>query len=270
MNKIKKIGALIPIRLASERLPNKAIREICGRPAVWHLLDRVCASRYVSKKDIVVCTTLEKSDDRLTEIVRGYGAGIFRGSTDDIIKRFYDAIAYFDFDAVIQVDGDDVLCETLYMDLTMEHILSDPSLDIVTCKGLPLGIASKSFTRKAMERVLKHYKSGRNDTGFAYFFTKAGLCKQYEISPVKPEHILDEARLTLDHPEDLTVFTKIFEALYREGAVFKLDDIISFLRRNPHIMKINNVLNEQYWQRTKDKTSLEFKDASGTIRSIKL
>ncbi len=121
------IGALIPIRLDSKRLPNKAIREICGRPIVCHLLDRVCASRYLtSKAQAVVCTTQEPSDDRLAEAVRAYGVSVFRGSTNDIIQRFHDAMEAFDFDAVIQVDGDDPLSDNLYMDLTMDKLLGDP------------------------------------------------------------------------------------------------------------------------------------------------
>ena len=38
-----KIGALIPARLSSERLPGKALAQICDRPMIAHLLDRVAA-----------------------------------------------------------------------------------------------------------------------------------------------------------------------------------------------------------------------------------
>ncbi|MEW5767131.1 MAG: hypothetical protein AB1797_05820 [bacterium] len=267
---MKKYGALIPIRLASERLPAKAIKKICGKPIVCHLLDRVFASKYIEKGKAVVCTTREESDDPLVEIVQAYGAGIFRGSTNDIIQRFYDAMNEYDFEAVIQVDGDDILCDTMYMDLTMERLLSDSSLGIVTCEKLPLGIASKSFTRLAMERVYQHYQSENNDTGFIYFFTKAGLCKNEVVYPIKPEHILDEARLTLDYPEDLELFTRIFEALYQEGKVFNLDEVVGFLRKNSELMEINSHLNEEYWQRTKDKAKLEYKDAEGMIKAIEV
>lgn len=267
---MKNIGALIPIRLASERLPDKAIREICSKPIVCHLLDRVFASGYIEKSNAVVCTTEDKSDDRLVEIVEGYGASIFRGSTDDIIKRFYDAVHHFSFDAVIQVDGDDILCETLYMDLTMEKLLSDSTLDIVTCEKLPLGIASKSFTKTAMERVYGNYKSHENDTGFIYFFTKTGLCKQSVVGPLKKEHVLDEARLTLDYPQDLELFTKIYESLYNAGEVFGLDEVLDLLRKHPELIGVNSDLDEEYWQRTRDKARLEYKDRDGTVKTIEV
>lgn len=264
----KKIGALIPIRLASERLPNKAIRQICGRPVVWHLLDRVCASKYLNKSDVVVCTTQEKSDDSLMQTVKEYGCSAFRGSTDDIIKRFYDAIEYHDFDAVIQVDGDDVLCDTRYMDLTMDKLIGEPKLDIVMCEGLPLGIASKSFTRKAIERVYERYQTQKNDTGFTYFFTKTGLCEQGIIHPQSQDHILDEARLTLDYKEDLEVFTDIFNSLYREGEVFGLAEVIKFLREHPEVAQKNLHLNKEFWHRTKEKARLAYKNSKGLVQMI--
>ena len=146
-------GTLIPVRLRSERLPGKALKTICGKPVICHLLDRAFASQYVLPENVVVCTTLDSTDDALVDVVEGYGASIFRGSADDIIKRFNDAIEAFGFDAVIQVDGDDPLCDPEYMDLTLEALIQDRELDFASSEGLPLGINSKSFTTKAMKKV---------------------------------------------------------------------------------------------------------------------
>lgn len=265
---MKKIGALIPIRLASERLPGKALKEICGRPVVYHLLDRVCLSKHISKDKVVICTTEDKSDDSLVEVVESYGAKIFRGSRDDIIKRFYDAICEFDFDIILQVDGDDILADPIYMGLTIQALLEDPSLDIVTCEGLPLGIASKSFTRSAMENVYRAYKTTENDTGFIYFFTKTGLCKQHTISPITQNHICSEIRLTLDYPEDFEVFRKIIEELHQASDVFSLEAIINYVRISPETIKINQFLEDQYWQRTREKAKLQYVNLNGILSNI--
>ena len=122
---MKKIGALIPIRLASERLPRKALKEICGRPVVWHLLDRVCASKHIEKNNIVVCTTEDETDDELVKSVETYGVRVFRGERDDIIKRFYDAINEFNFDIILQVDGDDILADPIYMGLSIQYLIDN-------------------------------------------------------------------------------------------------------------------------------------------------
>lgn len=264
-----KTGALIPIRLASERLPGKALKRIQGKPVVHHLLDRVLACRYVEPENAVVCTTQDASDDPLVEMVESHGASVFRGARDDIIDRFDAAMKHFGFDAVVQIDGDDPLSATEYMDLTMQTLLDNPGLGIVTVSGLPLGTAVKSFSAHAMQRVHAHYRSERNDTGFIYYFTKTGLCEHRELSPVSPHHRLSEARLTLDYPEDLTVFEKIFAAQTDAGQLFNLADVVGFLRDHADVAQLNLHLDEQYWQRTEDLVNLSFIDADGSEHSIR-
>jgi spore coat polysaccharide biosynthesis protein SpsF (cytidylyltransferase family) len=266
-----KIGALIPIRLASERLPGKALKDMAGRPAVHHLLDRVAACRHIKDpRDVVVCTTTEATDDALVPVVESYGCSVFRGSVDDIIRRFGDAMAAHGFDAVVQADGDDPLSATEYMDLTMDRLLADPAIDIVTVKGVPLGTATKSFTRRAMDKVLAAYRTERNDTGFIYFFTKSGLCRHVEIDVLGPQHVHPTARLTLDYEVDLALFRRIFEALYKPGQMFGLAEVVAFLNAHPDLVELNRHVEQEYWQRTAEKARLEFVAADGSVRGVAL
>lgn len=264
-----KIGALIPVRLASERLPGKALADISSRPMIGHLLDRVAASRFIKdRKDVVVCTTTAASDDRLEEVVLAEGCSVFRGNVDDIIRRFGDAMAAYGFDAVIQADGDDPLSATECMDATTEALLNDPVLDIVTMSGLPLGCATKTFTRAAMDKVLAAYLTDRNDTGFIYYFTKTGICNHLDLKCSRADWQQDKARLTLDYEADLALFRSIFAALYKPGKVFGLADTVRFLNAHPELVASNLAVQEEYWNRTADKAKLQFRDGGGQVRDV--
>jgi spore coat polysaccharide biosynthesis protein SpsF len=266
-----KIGAFIPIRLDSERLPGKAMKDAAGRPIVYHLLDRIAAASCIaSPRDIVVCTTPEPGNDRLVEAVERYGASAFRGDKDDLIRRFKDANDQFGFDIIVQVDGDDPLCDPQYMDLVAEALVNDPALDSAVTKGLPFGVNVKAFTRAALDKVVQHYKSFRNDTGFALYFIKSDLCRCREIAPVSADHMLNEARLTLDYDADLDVFRRILEALYQPGHVASLADVVRFLRTHPDVMAINANLQEAYMERSRQKLDIEYSDLSGASRRIEL
>jgi spore coat polysaccharide biosynthesis protein SpsF len=266
-----KIGALIPVRLASERLPGKALADIAGRPMIAHLLDRVAASRFIrDRKDVVVCTTTAASDDPLEAAVLAEGCSVFRGSVDDIIKRFSDAMTAFGFDAVIQADGDDPLSATECMDRTTAVLLDDPELDIVTMRGLPLGCATKSFTRVAMDKVLAAYQTECNDTGFIYFFTKSGLCQHLDLENTELTFRHDTARLTLDYEADLALFRAIFTNLYRPGVVFGLAETVAFLNASPQLVASNLQVQGEYWARTVEKSQLSYRASDGEIRSIGL
>lgn len=232
---------------------------IVGRPAVLHLLDRLFASKHLSPRDVIVCTTTDPSDDPLVPIAESAGARTFRGSRDDIIDRFNSTVAEFGFDAVIQVDGDDPCSDTKYMDLCMDRLLADPELGIVLTEGLPFGLGSKAIRASAIRTIWSHHLTEQNDTGFIYYFTRTGLCKMAHVKPLGPQHVHEKARLTLDYPEDLAFFEALFTELYDPKAVFGIDEIVSLLRRRPELVEINSGVNEEYWKRTHQLAQLEYR-----------
>lgn len=264
-----RIGALIPIRLASERLPGKALLPIVGRPVVAHLLDRVFASRHIAPERVVVCTTREASDDALLPVVEAAGARVYRGSTDDLIDRFRGAARELALDAFLQVDGDDPCADPGYMDRCMDRLLEDPSLGVVLAEGLPLGLASKAVRTEALETVWRHRVGERNDTGFAYYFTKTPLCRKGVVEPVSDAHRHAEARLTLDYPEDLEFFRRLFEALWSPGRVFEVAEIVELLRRRPDLVAVNAHRTQEFWQRTRERAHLEY-ELDGRVHRVEI
>lgn len=254
-----KIGALVPVRLSSQRMPGKALMPIAGKPAILHLLDRLFASRSLKPHDVVLCTTTDNSDDPLIPIAESVGARVFRGSRDNIIDRFNSAVAELGFDAVIEADGDDICCDTMYMDLCMDRLLAEPELGIVLTEGLPLGLGSKAIRASAVRTVWRNHLTQQNDTGFIYYFTRTGLCKTARIKPLRPEHVHEKARLTLDYPEDLAFFEALFKELYQERPAFGIDEIVSLLNRRPELVEINSMVDEEYWKRTHQLAQLEYR-----------
>lgn len=156
------------------------------------------------------------------------------------------------------------------MDLTIEALINNQELDAAVSTGLPFGINVKSFTRTALEKVYTHYISENNDTGFALYFIKSSICTCQEIPPVSSDHVLEKARLTLDYEEDLTVFRRIFEALYIPGKVFHLKELIDFLKRSPEIININSDLQDSYMDRSRQKLDIEYTDDNGNLQRIDL
>jgi len=260
-----KIGALVPIRLASERLPGKALKHIAGRPAVVHLLDRIFASRYVAPENVVVCTTQERSDDPLVPVVEATGAQVYRGSTDDIIDRFAGAVSTYDFDAVLQADGDDPFTDTGYMDRCMEHLLANETVDVVLSEGLPIGLNSKAIRARAIRRVREHRVSEKNDHGFILLFTATGLCSTYTIQPISAAHRHPTARLTLDYEDDLTFFNALHTAATARNSPFDVGDIVATLEKMPHLVAINAHLNEEYQERTAAKLQLQYRQGDRVL-----
>ncbi len=261
-------GIVIPIRLASERLPGKALLDVAGRPAVHHLLDRACACRYVAPRDVVVCTTRDAVDDPLAEAVEAYGASVYRGPTDDLIRRLGEAVAAFAFDHVVEADGDDLCCAAEYMDKCFEALAAGDGPDVVTCSGLPLGAAPRGFIAAAMERVMAHCETEANDTGFFYLFTRTGLCRERAIERESDDHRHEQARLTLDYPEDLEFFRALLGAVGAPGKPAGLSEIVAYMTAHPELIEINREVGEAFWARIRSKTRLAYRDERGERKEI--
>jgi hypothetical protein len=52
--------------------------------------------------------------------------------------------------------------------------------------------------------------------------------------------------------------------------VFTLTDVVKFLNDHPEVNAINQGLDEAYWQRTREKAALEFRDDTGATKRIAL
>lgn len=255
--------------MTSERLPGKALKDLCGRPVVNHLLDRVFASKYVARENVIVCTTPDPANDALVAAVLQTGAQVFRGNEDDIIDRFWGAAQHFGLEAFLQVDGDDPCSDTTYMDRAMSALLSDQSLGIVTVEGLPLGLATKAIRTSALQRAWEYHLTERNDTGFIYYFTKTGLCPQLVLK-ADVEHRHPTSRLTLDYEQDMEFFRALFARLYTPGKIFGAAEIVACLEAEPALVQINAKLNEEYWNRTRAKAELEYRAPDGSRKKIEV
>ena len=149
-------GVFIPIRLGSERLPKKSLKLINDKPILYHMFNRIMRSNYIKSKKKKNCSlhNSKKADDLLEKIVIQYGASVFRGSQNDIIKRFYDANKIFKFEKILLIDGDDPLIFPEHLDRVLyEHKKS--KFDCIYTSNLPFGLNIKMYKFKCFKRSLQ-------------------------------------------------------------------------------------------------------------------
>lgn len=229
-------------RNKSKRLPHKEFAEICNRPAIAHLIDRLKSAR---RPDLVVLTTSTHLDDLvLCELAERDGIPAFRGSEDDKLDRYLRAARQHDVDFIAVVDGDDLLCDPEHIDKVIETA-QRTGADYVTAAGLPLGATCFGVRREAVERVCA-LKAETDTEVWGAYFTESGL---FTNASVEVEDALlrrPEVRMTLDYPEDLAFFRAVFERLYRPDRVFSLRDVMDLLRREPQIEALNRGVQEAY------------------------
>lgn len=107
---------IIPARLKSSRLPNKVLMDICGKPLIQWVYDRVIQSRYANK--IFIATDSEE----IAQVVNGFGGeAILTSSTHNSgTDRIAEAVKNVDCDIVINVQGDEPLIDSNLIDRLIE------------------------------------------------------------------------------------------------------------------------------------------------------
>ena len=107
--------AIINVRLGSTRLPGKVLMNICDKPALQHLIERVGKSKYI--EDIIINTTTEEIDNKIVDFCKENHYLYNRGSEEDVTSRISSAINNYQIKNFVEIYGDCPL-----VDLSLIHI----------------------------------------------------------------------------------------------------------------------------------------------------
>jgi spore coat polysaccharide biosynthesis protein SpsF len=113
--------AIIQARMSSSRLPGKVLLEIAGKPMLRHVVERTRQAKMVD--DLLVATTIDRSDDILEQFCQQRSIPCFRGNLQDVLDRFYQAARQYQAQLIIRLTADCPLLDPHLVDLTVEAFL---------------------------------------------------------------------------------------------------------------------------------------------------
>jgi len=244
-----KTAAFIPVRLSSTRLPGKALLKISGKPCLQYLIERI---KTVKNLDgVVICTTINSSDDEIVKFAEKMKINYFRGSDVDILDRFKNAAHKFNVENIVNIDGDDIFCEPEFIEITARE-LKNSDVDYIYWKNLPLGTTPIGIKTSALEDICNKKQIENTETGWGKFFTETGIFRVKQMTSDKQELLDSDIRLTLDYQEDFKLFEQILKNL-KPG--FELKDIIHFLNTRKDIRDLNKHVKNTYWKNFEEKST---------------
>lgn len=119
-----KVTGIIPARLAAERLPDKPLLDIAGKPMIQWVWER--ARQAACLDDLLVATP----DEAIRRAVEGFGGRAVmtsprhRSGTD----RLAEAAASLDAEIIVNIQGDEPLIEPQVIEQAVAPLLADPAL----------------------------------------------------------------------------------------------------------------------------------------------
>ena len=147
-----KVVAVIQARMGSTRLPGKILMDLCGAPMLQHVVERVRAASTIA--EVIVATTDLPEDDATEAWCRSAGVTCFRGSENDVLDRFYQAVQPTDAGAVARFTADCPLLDPAIIDLIIGQFLErQPDCDYAVTHRYPRGLDTEVFKRSALEQA---------------------------------------------------------------------------------------------------------------------
>ena len=176
---------IIPVRLESSRLPNKAIVDICGLPMFVHTYKRAKLAK--SLDDVFLATDNEK----IVEIANRYNVTIIMTSTShkNSSERIAEACENIDCDIIVNIQGDEPLLYPNHIDKIVSPMLTNPEIQV--CIGISR--FSKRNSTSDIKAVIDLngdvLYSSRNDIPYNYKKDFEGFWKLVFIVPHRKECI---------------------------------------------------------------------------------
>ncbi|MCR5225690.1 MAG: glycosyltransferase family protein [Eubacterium sp.] len=229
---------LIQARCGSTRLPNKVLKDLCGKTALEQMIRRVQKSNKVD--EVMVITSIEKENLPILRLCSEIGIRVGVGSEEDVLDRYYQTAKLLNPEYVIRLTADCPCFDPELLDLAIEQMESNSDycgmLTESFADGLDLEIMKFSALKKAWKEA-KHSFEREHVTQYIIRHPELFKLQNFE----SPIGYFGNHRWTVDEPEDFEVVSKIFEHFIGLGFdEFNYKNIIEFLNDNPEIEKINS------------------------------
>lgn len=228
------VGIIIQARVDSNRFPEKVLKKILGKPMVRHVIER--CKRFRGCDKVVVATTPRSIDDRLVPIARECKVGIYRGSADDVLDRYYRSASEYKFDAIVRITADCPLIDVDTGGRVVKEFLNSDVDYIKTGNSFPDGLSVEVFSFGALEKAWKNAKLPSEREHVTPYMLKSP--EVIASKTIEHSSDLSEYRFTVDYEEDLLFVSRVYEKLYRKDKNFGLSEILKLLKADVEISRL--------------------------------
>jgi len=250
----KVIKAIIPARMTSSRLPGKVMLDICGKPSLQRVIERVRAAKLLD--GIVIAITTNKEDDCLEEFCKAINCEYFRGSENNVLDRIIQAAKKSNTDVIVELTSDCPLIYWEHIDTLVDmHMKNYPYYDMTTnilTRTFPRGFDIRIVNIESLE---KSFKEIDNELDFEHALTWIYLNpkgkQNYKVQnwDAPCPEFRPDIEVTLDAPEDLE-FIRWLYGFEKQGYNLALTcrDVINLINTYPgEYAKISKVQRKDYF-----------------------
>ena len=253
-----RIVAIVQARTGSTRLPGKVLAPLGEKTMLEVLVDRLKAAKNLD--EIVVATTSDQEDDRLDSYLKTKHIPVFRGSRDDVLRRYLEAAKKSRAGVVVRITGDCPLVDPKLVDAVIKEFKKSGAdyVSNIDPPTFPDGLDVEVFSMAALQAADRKAKTVHEREHVTPYLRKNGFFKKRNVANLED---LSRERWTVDEPKDLIVVRKIFRS-FAPRTDFSWKEVIKLRQRLPAIFKVNSQIRrnegaalgtgQKLWKRAKN------------------
>jgi len=218
----KKVGMFLQVRLNSTRMPGKALLNLCGKP----LIERVMERMTLVPADIRVLLTTKESERYLTELAGEMQWEIFCGESQNVLKRFVDAADFYNVDTIIRATGDNPLLSSEIATETLK-IFNKSNADLAHLEPVPYGSGVEIINKNALAEALKNASTPYHfEHVTPYLYENKDkfkiVCEKYNSIDFSEKDI----KISVDTREDFERVNHVFRNLIKNKLNFGIESVV--------------------------------------------
>jgi spore coat polysaccharide biosynthesis protein SpsF len=225
----------------STRLPGKVLRRLGETTVLGHVVRRLLACSSLTQ--VVVATTRAAADDAICREADSLGALVTRGSENNVLGRFVQALDEHGGDVGVRITSDCPLIDPALIDRGVRRLLaSDPPPDYLSNtlrRTYPRGYDFEVFLVAALRRAAREaLTAGEREHVTSFLYRHPDRFRLESLERPDPRASA-EWRVTLDTPEDWDVIRALFDRLAPKNPLFGLDEVERLVAREPALLAAN-------------------------------
>ncbi|WP_162271133.1 cytidylyltransferase domain-containing protein [Pelosinus fermentans] len=234
---------MLTARLGSSRLKKKHLLNINNQPILSYLINRIGRAFRLEineGKVAIVIATADQEENKQFEMFCKQQVSVFYGALDNIPLRHLQAAERYNFDNLISVDGDDILCSVEGMRQVYHELINKK--EFVKTIGLPFGMNVMGYATEFLKTSLEDVKDQVLETGWGRIFNETDkTVLTFDIFNCN-----DYMRFTLDYPEDFIFFENFITQFPGDLNNSTDQEIVDFVIKKK-LYEITKPITSEYW-----------------------
>ena len=201
---------IIQARLGSTRLPGKVLKKINGKTILEYVINRLKKTKL--SNNIIVATTNREEDKKIIKVAKKSNCHTFRGSTNNVLNRYYKAAVHYKVKNIVRITSDCPLIDPKIVNKVYFFYLKN-NYDYVSNRifpTYPIGMGLEILNFKSLKKANKLTKSSYDKEHVTPYLKKSSKINKGNFS-LKQDY--SKLRVTLDNQNDLKLIRHIAKEL---------------------------------------------------------